>query len=219
MIQAVIFDMDGLMFDTERIAYDGYQKASDEMGFPFSIDFYKQMCGLSSSKGRELFNQWYNGSFDYHKAEGICFAYMNSYLTTNPVPLKKGLMELLIYLKDNSYPTAIATSTSRQDALKLWQSSGVHDYFKESVCGDEVQNGKPDPEIFLTAAKKLQKDPSECLVLEDSYNGIRSAYASGAFACMVPDMCEPIPEITQLCSYICDDLLQVIDILKREAIR
>jgi len=213
MIQAVIFDMDGLMFDTERLAYTGYQKASGEMGFPLSIDLFKQMCGLSFSNCQKVFEKWFNGRFDFLQAEKICATYVNSYLATQPVPLKKGLMELLIYLSDNSLPAAIATSTPRHSAFKLWESSGVYGYIQQTVCGDEVQKGKPDPEIFLTAARKLNKDPKECLILEDSYNGIRAAHAAGAAACMVPDMCEPIPEIAQLCSYICNDLLQVIDIL------
>jgi len=218
MIQAVIFDMDGLMFDTEHLAFKGYQKASDEMGFPFTIDLFKQMCGLSVTKSHELLEKWFNGKFDFFQADEICSAYMKSYLDTHPVPLKKGLMELLIYLRRRSFPAAIATSTPRRSASKLWQSSGVLDYIQQTVCGDEVQKGKPDPEIFLTAAKKLNVDPKECLILEDSYNGIRAAHAAGGKACMVPDMCEPIPEIAGLCDYICDDLLQVIKILDKELI-
>lgn len=168
MIHAVIFDMDGLMFDTERLTYRGYQKAADEMGFTFPLELFKQMCGLSVRKSQELFQKWFNKEFDFLQTDTICSAYVKSYLSRQP------------------------------------------------VCGDEVQKGKPNPEIFLTAAEKLHVAPKECLILEDSYNGIRAAHAAGAGACMVPDMCEPIPEISRLCSYICDDLLQVMDVLKKE---
>lgn len=212
-IKAVIFDMDGLMFDTERLMKAGWEEASREMGFTLTEYHLSQMRGGTRERSSKLFEEWFRGTVDYDQGRAIRTRYQKEYIEKHGVPLKKGLMKLLTYLKEHEIPAAVATSTPRCDASRYWDMAGVTAYIAASVCGDEVQNGKPDPEIFLTAAEKLQTPPKQCLILEDSLNGIRAAKAAGALSCMVPDLTPAVDEIRPFCDIICEDLTQVIPYL------
>lgn len=212
-IKAVIFDMDGLMFDTERLMKAGWEEASREMGFTLTEYHLSQMRGGTRERSSKLFEEWFQGTVDYDQGRAIRARYQKEYIEKHGVPVKKGLMELLTYLKEHEIPAAVATSTPRCDASRYWDMAGVTTYIAASVCGDEVKNGKPDPEIFLTAAEKLQTPPKQCLILEDSLNGIRAAKAAGAWSCMVPDLTPAVDEIRPFCDIICEDLSQVIPYL------
>lgn len=212
-IHAVIFDMDGLMFDTERLMKAGWEEAGREMGFTLTEYHLSQMRGGTRERSSKLFEEWFHGTVDYDQGRAIRTRYQRDSIEKHGVPVKKGLMELLSYLKEHRIPAAVATSTPRCDASRYWDMAGVTPYITASVCGDEVAKGKPDPEIFLTAAEKLQTPPKQCLILEDSLNGIRAAKAAGAWSCMVPDLTPATDEIRPLCDIICKDLSQVIPYL------
>jgi HAD superfamily hydrolase (TIGR01509 family) len=118
---------------------------------------------------------------------------------------------LLDFLKQNNIKMAVATSTSRQSCERMLKKSGAFPYFDEIVCGDDVTNGKPNPEVFLKASEKLGIEPKSCIALEDSINGIKSAYSAGMTAIMVPDFLQPTDEIKPMISILCKDLTEVIN--------
>ena len=129
------------------------------------------------------------------------------------VPIKKGLVELLEFLKSNNLKIAVATSTSAPTAHKIIRMAGVYDYFDAFVCGDDVRNGKPHPEVFLTAAERLSLPPTECVAFEDSINGIKSAHSAEMTTVMVPDYLQPTEEIIPMIDCLCDDLSQAIEFI------
>lgn len=214
MINALIFDMDGLMFDTEYLMKLGWNKASKEMHFTLTEFHLSQMRGGTRERNKLLFEQWFQGTIDYDKGRAIRSQFVREYIDKHGVPVKKGLMELLRYLKEEQIPAAVATSTPRSEASLYWDMAGVTPYLSASVCGDEVTNGKPGPEIFLTAARKIQTPPEQCLVLEDSINGLRAAKAAGSYSCMVPDLTPFSEDIRPLCDLVCSDLASVIPYLQ-----
>ena len=213
---AVIFDMDGLMIDTERLAAGGWKKAGEEMGFPIDDCRISQIRGRNVAAIRQLFLDWYGGEVSYEQARAIRVAYVEEEIRSKGVPVKAGLLELLEYLKEETILAAVASSTARAVVEEYLSRVGVLSWLDTVVCGDEVQKCKPDPEIFLKAAEKLKADPKKCIVLEDSFNGIRAGYASGGKVIMVPDLDPPTEEAEKLCFRICPTLAHVKKVLEEK---
>lgn len=216
MIKGVIFDMDGVMFDTERLMKQGWEYAGREMGFSLTEEQMFQMRGGSKEQNARLFQEWFQGEVSYETGRIYRADYVNDFIRRHSVPVKKGLFQLLQFLKEQKIPAAVATSTHRAQAEEYWRLAKVTPYLSASVCGDEVSRGKPDPEIFLTAAKKLGIPPADCLILEDSYNGLKAACAAGAFSCMVPDLTPYSQIFAPVCSQVCDSLLCVPDLIQKQ---
>lgn len=216
VIKAVIFDMDGLMFDTERIAACAWQQIAGEMGFEITEERLRQLRGRNLEGGRKLFQEWYGGQVSYDEGRKRRAAYVNQYIEEHKMPVKEGLLELFGYLKEKGYRKAIATSSSRETALWYFEKAGLEFDFEISVCGGEVERGKPAPDIFLEAVRRLSVKAEECLVLEDSFNGVRSGAAAGCQVIMVPDMQEADDEMRGLCLGICRTLSEVKEYLKGE---
>lgn len=214
MIKGAVFDMDGLMFDSERITYNGWQKLMDENGYEYSIDVFKQTVGRRKKEVEQFYYSKYGKDFPYRKLSEIQRNNYINFVMTKGAPVKKGLYEILEFLKDNDIKIALATSTSRQTSLVNLESAKVKKYFNALVCGEDVTNGKPDPEVFLTAAKKIGIEPEQCVAFEDSFNGIRSAFAAGMTTVMVPDFIQPTDEILTMVNYLCSDLSNAIEVLK-----
>ena len=214
MIKAMIFDMDGVLFDTEWVLKDCWIKTAKEMNFFIGEEELRQMRGASAAFCNTLFQKWYEGKVDYKKARARRSQYLEEYIDLHSIPEKKGLKELLNYLKQQNIPFAIATSTERKRASKYWEMAKITDLVSASVCGDEVTNSKPDPEIFLTAAKKLHVPIQDCMVVEDSINGLKAARASGAFSCMVPDLTPYSEDLKPICDFVCEDLTSCISLLE-----
>ena len=135
--------------------------------------------------------------------------YMNDLFEREGVPVKEGLRELLKYLKERGYKTVVATSSTRDRVDKILKQTGLADYYDDSICGDEVERGKPNPDIFLKACQKVQVSPSEALVLEDSEMGIQAASSAGIPVICVPDMKYPAPQYASLASHIVESLTDV----------
>lgn len=213
MIKGAAFDMDGLMLDSERLTFESWQKVMDNHGFDYSFEVYKQTVGRRTTETAQFYSEKYGERFDYKPLREEANAHFRQYVEENGMPVKKGLFKLLDFLKANGIKTAVATSTSSQSAYPMLKKAGVYDYFDELVCGDSVTHGKPHPEVFLTAAKRLGLDPCDCIGLEDSINGIKSAYSAGMKAIMVPDLIEPTEEIKPMITVLCKDLGEVADYL------
>lgn len=215
MIKAVIFDMDGVLFDTERLMKEGWMKAGREMGFTITEEQLRQMRGSSRDRSAALFQKWYNGTVDYDKGRQIRSQYTQEYILKYSVPEKKGLKELLAFLKEEGLPAAVATSTDRRTASRYWDLAEITSFITASVCGNEVTSCKPEPDIFLKAAHALQIAPEHCLIVEDSINGLKAARAASGISCMVPDLTPYTEELRPFCDYVCGDLSQIISLIKK----
>lgn len=213
-IKAVIFDQDGLMFDTERISAKVWAKVGPLFGITIKEDFLSRVRGSSVESARPHYMEAFGPDLDYDGLRKTKVEFFHEEIRLHGLPVKKGLKELLIYLKNHSYKVAMATSSDREWSLQNLVSTGVIQYFDEYVCGDMVSRCKPDPELFLTAAKKLGQLPEHCLVLEDSLNGIEAALRGGFEVVMVPDLTWPDEELEKKLLANCCSLLEVIPLLE-----
>ena len=214
MIKAVIFDMDGLMIDSERVTFEGYQKVLGDMGLTMSKEFYVTLLGRTITTAKELFKEEYGDNFNLDEVIVKVHQYMADVFHTQGIPLKKGLLDLLQYLKDHNYKTIVATSSQRKRVDHILKNAHLTQYFDDSICGDEVTQGKPHPEVFLKSCQKLQVLPHEAIVLEDSEAGIQAAYSGNIPVICIPDMKYPEPTYAKMTSSILDSLEDVITYLK-----
>lgn len=214
-IKGVLFDMDGTMFDTETMSIYGWEVTAKKYGITMTRDFMIGCMGLVSNAIRERFYDRYGRSFDYDKFRSDKLKAMEDVINKDGVPHKKGLTDILEYLKEKNIKCAVATSTTYNRAIFNIEKGGVLEYFDEIISGDMVENGKPAPDIYLYAAGKLGLTPDDCMVLEDSRNGIISANASGATAVLIPDIIPVDDDMISAADYICDDLNQVIGLIEK----
>ena len=195
-IDAVIFDMDGLMFDTERIRLEAWQRVARQEGYAIPEHLLIECIGLKTTDSEQLLNTALAGTgFDYRRARGIRGPYIEQIVADRGVPVKPGLDEMLDAGDALGLAMGVATSTLREEALGLLTDTGLIERFDAVVCGNEVENGKPAPDIFLKAAEQLGVEPRRCLVLEDSENGIRGAAAAGCIPIVIPDIRRPSDEV------------------------
>jgi len=191
-VSFVIFDMDGLMFDTERLAMDAWGKACREAGLFVRQQDLNMMKGLSLDSSEKVMKKIIGKDFPFKEMHRQKEHYMLKHIGENGVPVKDGLYELLDFLEQKNILKAVATSTLRKKAEKLLEMAGISARFDFIICGDEVKKGKPDPEIFITAVKKAGCPARECLVLEDSENGVIAAIKANTRVIFIKDM-ENIP--------------------------
>ena len=209
MIKAVIFDMDGLMIDSERVTFEGYQHILSKMGKTITEDFYITLLGKPIKGIFQRFYDVYGNDFPIESVITDVHQYMAERFETEGVPLKTGLVELLKYCREKGYRTIVATSSNRNRVDTILKSADIEQYFDDSICGDEVTKGKPDPEVFLKSCMKLGVNTDEAVVLEDSEAGIQASYAAGIKVICVPDMKQPEPEYAQKTFMIVTDLNKV----------
>lgn len=208
-IKLIIFDMDGLMFDTEKLAKRFWMKASEKFNYKIDDEIFKKTIGLNVKKTKEIYKKYYGDKFPYEEMRIEKIKLEKNYILSKGVPLKGGLFELLEYLKKIKLKIALATSTGKERTELLLNSSGVKKYFDVITCGDEIQNGKPDPDIFLETSQKMNCQPENCIVLEDSENGITGAWRAGMLPVMIPDMIEPTEETRAMLFKRFNDLVEV----------
>lgn len=214
MKKAVIFDMDGLMIDSERVTYNEYVKKLHLLGYDdFTEDIYKQCLGKNKQGICQVFIDHYGNDFPMEEVWDDVHVWVDESLRKH-VPKKKGLDQLLEYLKENNYKTIVATSSGRKRVDEILANANIVDYFDDSICGDEVSHGKPNPEIFLTACQKLGVQPDEAIVLEDSEAGILAAYDGHIDVICVPDMKYPEEEFASKTTDIVNSLEDVVTYLE-----
>lgn len=206
--KAVVFDMDGLIFDTESLYRDAMILASRDRGHDMPLPLFLSMIGLPGDSSRLVLTGHFGEAFDvdaFWKASSGHFYEM----AKTQLCLKAGVIELLDALDEFALPRAIATSSRHQDAEHHLESQNLLGRFHTVVAQGDYARGKPAPDPFLAAAARLGVDPADCLALEDSHNGIRAASAAGMMAIMVPDLLDPTQEIESLCVRIARDLHEV----------
>lgn len=213
-LKLIIFDMDGLMFDTEKISYKAWREAALLYNFTIDAELFKKTIGTNLARTHQIYYDHFGCDFPFDAIKEERVRLSNDWIEAEGVPVKEGLYELLEYLKTTSYKLAVATSTSRTRAVKLLKLAGVYNCFDYVLCGDEVTHSKPDPEIFLKTAHQLQCKPDQCLVLEDSILGITAARHAGMYTIMVPDVIMPREDQGHLIDQKMDSLLAVCDFLK-----
>lgn len=205
----VIFDMDGVIFDSERAYVDAYKKLAEKYG----LGNVEQACidsiGVTRELTKKIFFEHVGYEFDYDKYREE----VQQELNRTSFALKPGVYEIFGWLSEIGARVALASSTRREHVYPMLDGADLTKYFQAIVCGDMVGHSKPNPEIFLTAADKLGAKPEDCYIIEDSYNGIRAAHAAAAHPIMVPDIVQPDDEINGLAEIVLPSLLDVKEYL------
>lgn len=214
MIKAIIFDMDGLMIDSERVTFECYQERLKDMNLTMDEEFYKTLLGKPIKGIYQRFYDVYGNDFPIENVIQDVHQIMAERFETEGVPVKKGLVELLHYLKDNNYKTIVATSSNRDRVDKILAQAKITEFFDDSICGDEVTKGKPNPEVFLKSCQKLGVNVDEAIVLEDSEAGIQASYDANIKVICIPDMKYPEKQYEEKTFKILKDLTEVTAYLK-----
>ena len=214
MIKAIIFDMDGLMIDSERVTFECYQERLKDMNLTMDEEFYKTLLGKPIKGIYQRFYDVYGNDFPIENVIQDVHQLMAERFETEGVPVKKGLVELLHYLKDNNYKTIVATSSNRDRVDKILAQAKITEFFDDSICGDEVTKGKPNPEVFLKSCQKLGVNVDEAIVLEDSEAGIQASYDANIKVICIPDMKYPEKQYEEKTFKIIKDLNKVTAYLK-----
>ena len=211
-IQAVLFDMDGLMIDTERLSDKVWCEIGARYGLHITPADTALLRGRNRAGGRAAFQKRFGPDVPYDVMCDAVVGRLTAMLARN-VPVMPGLLELLEQVRSRNLPMAVVSSTHRSLVESNLRVAGIRDYFTALVCGDMVSRSKPAPDIYLTAAQTLHTQPAACLVLEDSYNGVRAGAAAGCATVMVPNVDPATPEMENLCWHIVPDLAKVIPLL------
>ena len=214
MIKAIIFDMDGLMIDSERVTFECYQERLKDMNLTMDEEFYKTLLGKPIKGIYQRFYDVYGNDFPIENVIQDVHQLMAERFETEGVPVKKGLVELLHYLKDNNYKTIVATSSNRDRVDKILAQAKITEFFDDSICGDEVTKGKPNPEVFLKSCQKLGVNVDEAIVLEDSEAGIQASYDANIKVICIADMKYPENQYEEKTFKILKDLTEVTAYLK-----
>ena len=209
MIRAVLFDMDGLLIDSERVAMETDVGIGRRMGYPITMELAMQTLGITWEETVALYTRHCPG-FDAAAFRRAFDAELARRVANGDAAAKPGARALLEHLQRAGIPRAVASSSGQARVEMCLRKAGLADFFSVLVTGDQAAHSKPDPEIFLLAAKKLGAAPAECLVLEDSLNGIKAGRAAGMQVCMVPDLLPYRPEFAPFCDHVAQDLRQVI---------
>lgn len=216
-IEAVLFDMDGLMVDTESLSTKALISCAKEQNYDMTREETLQVLGFTEASIYEFWENYFKDSHvDGIKLADDHYEYIEKVLFTTGPDRMPYIEELLKYLKENNYKIAVASSSNIDHIVNNMEKTGLKKYIDKMASGEEVPNGKPAPDVFLLAAERLGVKPENCLVLEDSKSGIKAGRASGATVFMVPDMFTPDDECKEIAHRIVKNLGEVIEILEKE---
>ena len=214
MIKGVISDMDGVMLDSEKLYVRFWCEAARSFGYPMEKKHALGIRSLARVFAVKKLQGWFVTEFDYDSVRNKRIELMDKYVAENGIEAKSGAKELLIWLKQNGYKTALATATPVDRASLYLKQVGLLEFFDVICSAREVKRGKPEPDIYLLAAKRLGLAPGECMALEDSQNGVRSAFAAGCKTVLVPDLDNPENELKGCLYAVADNLPTVKKLLK-----
>ncbi len=216
MKKAVVFDMDGVIFDSEKLYRKHWMLTAKEYNIP--EDEMRKLCdliaGATRDRNEKLMKSRYGEDFDYDAFRMATMNRMDEEVKKNGLELKPGVKELFDFLKENGYKIGLATSTQKERAEGNLRNAGLLDYFDYIMYGGIVKNGKPAPDIYLKACEGLLVEPSEAIGIEDSINGVKSSAAAGLYTIMVVDLIQPTDEIKELAAHIFDSLIDVKNLLE-----
>lgn len=216
MIKGIIFDMDGLLLDTEKYYFKYWMESASEFGFSMKPRHALAIRSLAARYAEHYLKKALGEEFDYHAVRTRRRELIRIAIERDGIKLKPGAHELLIYCRKNGILTAVATATPREDAKVHLRNVGLIDMFSEVVGGDSIEYGKPSPDIYKKAAEALSLEPNACIALEDSPNGIIAAFTAGCKPVMVPDLTEPDEMLKPLLWDCVKSLSDVIEIVRKE---
>jgi HAD superfamily hydrolase (TIGR01509 family) len=214
-VKAVVFDMDGLLVDTETVIFRAMQRAAEGIGGEFPLTTFQRMVGLQDAASDRIVLEHFGEGFDLDAWSKAVRAHADEHRAAG-VALKTGAVEILDYLAETGLPCAIATSSSLAAVHRNLGPGDLVGRFAALITKDAQTRGKPHPEPYLKAAEVLRLAPADCLALEDSHNGVRSASSAGMMTIMVPDMLDPTEEMQSLCVRIARDLHEVRELLEAQ---
>lgn len=212
--KGVLFDMDGLMLNSEVIYHAAWQQTIEQLGYRLEPQLYIDLVGRSNAESERLMRQIFGPAFPLETFAQQWSQRWQEQVQAQGIPLQPGLLELLDFLESQAIPKAVGTSSNREEAELSLKSTELWPRFQAVVTVDDVTAGKPAPDIFLRAAQKLGYDPAECLVLEDSNAGVQAATAAGSAVVMVPDLQVPSAVSRSQALYVCDSLHAVLALLQ-----
>ncbi|PSW67405.1 phosphatase [Photobacterium leiognathi subsp. mandapamensis] len=214
---AFIFDMDGLLLDTERVCMDVFKQTCKSFNLPYLETAYLNIIGRNESGVEEVLRASYGDTMDYPVFRKQWKQTYLNIVENQAIPVKNGVIELLQWLQQQHVPMVVATSTNKQLALKKLELAGLSSFFSAITAGDEVSKGKPDPEIYLLAAKRLNVKPEQCLAFEDSNNGIKAAIAANMQAFQIIDLVKPSDEVKTFGHHVFPSMHETLALLKQQA--
>jgi beta-phosphoglucomutase-like phosphatase (HAD superfamily) len=214
-MKAVIFDMDGLMIDSERIIHEAVVWAGSQLGLENIENLSRQTMGSNAVRTKEIYFSIYGENCPFDRLMELKHKYLDRVLAGGGFPVKEGLYRILDFLDENGFVKAVASSTRKGAVYHELQQINVLNRFDVLICGDMIEKSKPDPEIFLKASSELGVNPEDCYVLEDSFNGVKAGYSAGMKTIMIPDMIMPDDEIIPFAWRIADNLDEAAEIIEK----
>lgn len=206
----VIFDLDGLVLDTEQTYSMAWQQAAALLGYELSNEFCLSFSGLSGQAVRERLLQQCGADFDLMRFSELSGKAWRDYVETHGIEVKQGFFELLAQIKKHNLPYCLATNSRQHNALECLALAGLSNVFELIVSRDDVSEPKPSPEVFLKAADCLNVPIAQCLILEDSHTGVMAGHQAGAFVCYVPSTVQILPETLTLANVQVSSLSDVV---------
>jgi len=212
--KAIIFDMDGLVLDTEASYFIAWQQAAKVMGFKLSDEFCINLSGVSFPDLEKKLISHFGKNFPFSEFCRLSGDFWQAHVQKNGIEVKTGVHDLIDYLQKTRIPYCLATNSPENSARECLQFAGIESLFDLIVCRDHVEFAKPAADIFLRAAELLKQPIQNCLVVEDSYTGLKAAYHAGAHSVLIPSL-DVSPEMQSLAGLVMDDLLQLCQALKK----
>ncbi len=213
VVDAVIFDLDGTLTDTEKYYQIAWPRAIEHFGYTATPEMALELRSLGKPFAVQRFREWFGEDFDYAKVRAYRQTLINEFFERDGIPLKPGAVELLEYLRAEGIASALATANAYPKAKMLLDRIGLFPYFDRVICADMVERGKPAPDIYAHACRELGLPPERTFAVEDSPNGVRSAFAAGCKVIMVPDLTEPDEELSQMLYARASELLDIKNLL------
>ncbi|CAM4165590.1 HAD family hydrolase [Vibrio agarivorans] len=196
--KAAIFDMDGLLLDTEQVCMRIFEQACHAVGAPFLKETYLSIIGCNAQRINQILTEGYAPYIDYQKIHVEWRERYNAVVLHQAIPVRSGVIEMLEWLQEHNIPCAVATSTQKDVAEVKLKLAGLDGYFANITTGCEVTHSKPAPEIYQLAAQRLNISANDCIAFEDSNNGVKAAVAAGMATFQIPDLVEPSQEVIKL---------------------
>lgn len=215
MLQGIVFDMDGILFDTERLALESWLHTGKLLNLNITEEIARKTIGYNAEITWKILKNEV-GDFDQKKARSFRSEYISSYIHENGVPQKKGLFEILEFLSESQIRLAVATSTARKNAEFYLKNTGIFSFFDSILCSDQIEKPKPAPDIYLKSCKQLDVNPAFCFAIEDSYAGITAAYQAKMKPVMIPDILPPNNAMHEMAYTILPDLLALKEFINCE---
>ncbi len=214
VLEAAIFDMDGLLVDTERFSKQAFQQTAQDYGLEHRIELFLSLVGTNEQTHRELLHQELEPEVDATRFRRDWVDCFHQLISEKPVPLLDGVQEVLEWLQGQNIKCAVATSSGTVAAEKKLRETGIRDFFQTVTCGDQVARSKPHPDIYLQAVESVGANASCSIGLEDSPNGVRAAVAAGLHVIQVPNLVQPDDHLLTLGHRVCGTMHEVLTLVQ-----